>query len=145
MAKSRFLIKFLDKDGVASYLKGSTTERQLRYGILMTYIEYQLTTDMNEACEYFDEGGATVKLAEIKANRPAWVNEFESVSVYRKMGNKEFITVNIRPFATVLALIKGYRLTTSDERKNDILKKIFEDEKLYNACEYALSELKKLK
>jgi hypothetical protein len=145
MAKSRFLIKFVDKDGVASYLKGSTTERQLRWGILIAYTEYQLTTDMNEAWEYFDEGGATVKLAEIKANRPAWVEEFKSVDVYRKMGNKEFITVNTRPFATVLALIKGYRLTTSDERKNDILKKIFEDEKLYNACEYALSELKKLK
>ena len=145
MAKSRFLIKFVDKDGVASYLKGSTTERQLRWGILMTYTEYQLTTDMNEAWEYFDEGGATVKLAEIKANRPAWVEEFKSVDVYRKMGNKEFITVNTRPFATVLALIKGYRLTTSDERKNDIMKKIFEDEKLYNACEYSLSELKKLK
>ena len=145
MAKSRFLIKFVDKDGVASYLKGSTTERQLRWGILMTYTEYQLTTNINEACEYFDEGGATVKLAEIKANRPAWVDEFESVSVYRKMGNKEFITVNTRPFATVLALIKGYKLSTSDERKNDILKKMFEDEKLYNACEYALSELKKLK
>ena len=145
MAKSRFLVRFVDKDGVTSYLKGSTTERQLRWGILMTYTEYQLTTDMNEAWEYFDEGGATVKLAEIEANRPAWVEEFKSVDVYRKMGNKEFITVNTRPFATVLALIKGYRLTTSDERKNDILKKMFEDEKLYNACEYALTELKKLK
>jgi len=145
MAKSRFLIKFVDKDGVTSYLKGSSTERQLRWGILMTYTEYQLTTDINEALEYFDERGATVKLAEIEANRPAWVEEFKSVDVYRKMGNREFITVNTRPFATVLALIKGYRLTTSDERKNDILKKIFEDEKLYNACEYALSELKKLK
>lgn len=145
MAKSRFLVRFVDKDGVTSYLKGSTTERQLRWGILMTYTEYQLTTDMNEAWEYFDEGGATVKLAEIEANRPAWVEEFKSVDVYRKMGNKEFITVNTRPFATVLALIKGYRLTTSDERKNDILKKMFGDEKLYNACEYALTELKKLK
>ena len=29
MAKSRFLIKFVDKDGVTSYLKGNTTERQL--------------------------------------------------------------------------------------------------------------------
>lgn len=145
MAKSRFLVRFVDKDGVTSYLKGSTTERQLRWGILITYTEYQLTTDMNEALEYFDEGGATVKLAEIEANRPAWVEEFKSVDVYRKMGNREFITVNTRPFATVLALIKGYRLTTSDERKNDILKKMFEDEKLYNACEYALTELKKLK
>ena len=145
MAKSRFLVRFVDKNGVTSYLKGSTTERQLRWGILITYTEYQLTTDMNEALEYFDEGGATVKLAEIQANRPAWVEEFKSVDVYRKMGNREFITVNTRPFATVLALIKGYRLTTSDERKNGILKKIFEDEKLYNACEYALCELKKLK
>lgn len=145
MAKSRFLVRFVDKDGVTSYLKGSTTERQLRWGILITYTEYQLTTDMNEALEYFDEGGATVKLAEIEANRPAWVEEFKSVDVYRKMGNREFITVNTRPFATVLALIKGYRLTASDERKNDILKKMFEDEKLYNACEYALTELKKLK
>ena len=145
MAKSRFLVRFVDKNGVTSYLKGSTTERQLRWGILITYTEYQLTTDMNEALEYFDEGGATVKLAEIQANRPAWVEEFKSVDVYRKMGNREFITVNTRPFATVLALIKGYRLTTSDERKNDILKKMFEDEKLYNACEYALTELKKLK
>jgi hypothetical protein len=145
MAKSRFLVRFVDKDGVTSYLKGSTTERQLRWGILITYTEYQLTTDMNEALEYFDEGGATVKLAEIQANRPAWVEEFKSVDVYRKMGNREFITVNTRPFATVLALIKGYRLTASDERKNDILKKMFEDEKLYNACEYALTELKKLK
>jgi hypothetical protein len=145
MAKSRFLVRFVDKNGVTSYLKGSTTERQLRWGILITYTEYQLTTDMNEALEYFDEGGATVKLAEIQANRPAWVEEFKSVDVYRKMGNREFITVNTRPFATVLALIKGYRLTASDERKNDILKKMFEDEKLYNACEYALTELKKLK
>ena len=145
MAKSRFLVRFVDKDGVTSYLKGSTTERQLRWGILITYTEYQLTTDMNEALEYFDEGGATVKLAEIEANRPAWVEEFKSVDVYRKMGNRECITVNTRPFATVLALIKGYRLTASDERKNDILKKMFEDEKLYNACEYALTELKKLK
>ena len=145
MAKSRFLVRFVDKDGVTSYLKGSTTERQLRWGILITYTEYQLTTDMNEALEYFDEGGATVKLAEIEANRPAWVEEFKSVDVYRKMCNREFITVNTRPFATVLALIKGYRLTASDERKNDILKKMFEDEKLYNACEYALTELKKLK
>ena len=145
MAKSRFLIKFVDKDGVTSYFKNWSTERKMCDGVLMNYREYQLTTNINEACEYFDEGGATVKLAEIKANRPAWVDEFESVIVYRKMGNKEFITVNTRPFATVLALIKGYKLSTSDERKNDILKKIFEDEKLYNACEYALNELKKLK
>ena len=88
MAKSRFLVRFVDKDGVTSYLKGSTTERQLRWGILITYTEYQLTTDMNEALEYFDEGGATVKLAEIEANRPAWVEEFKSVDVYRKMGNR---------------------------------------------------------
>lgn len=40
MAKSRFLIKFVDKDGVTSYLKGNTTEKQLRWGILMTYTEY---------------------------------------------------------------------------------------------------------
>ena len=145
MAKSRFLIKFVDKDGVTSYFKNWSTERKMCDGVLMSYVEYQLTTNINEAWEYFDEGGATVKLAEIEANRPAWVEEFKSVDVYRKMGNKEFITVNTRPFATVLALIKGYRLTTSDEHKNDILKKMFEDEKLYNACEYALTELKKLK
>ena len=145
MAKSRFLIKFVDKDGITSYFKNWSTERKMCDGVLMSYVEYQLTTNINEAWEYFDEGGASVRLAEIKANRPAWVDEFESVSVYRKMGNKEFITVNIRPFATVLALIKGYKLSTSDERKDNILKKIFEDEKLYNACEYALNELKKLK
>lgn len=145
MAKSRFLIKFVDKDGVTSYFKNWSTERKMCDGVLMSYVEYQLTTNINEAWEYFDEGGATVKLAEIETNRPAWVEEFKSVDVYRKMGNKEFITVNTRPFATVLALIKGYRLTTSDEHKNDILKKMFEDEKLYNACEYALTELKKLK
>lgn len=145
MGKSRFLIKFVDKDGVTSYLKGNTTERQLRWGILMTYTEYQLTTDINEAWEYFDESGATVKLAEIKANRPAWTDGFEFVGVYRKMGNREFITVNTRPFATILGMIKGYKCATSDVRKNEIIKKVFEDEKLYNACEYALDELKKLK
>ena len=60
MAKSRFLIKFVDKDGVTSYLKGNTTERQLRWGILMTDADYHLTTDINEAWEYFDESGAAV-------------------------------------------------------------------------------------
>jgi hypothetical protein len=144
MAKSRFLVRFVDKDGVTSYLKGSTTERQLRWGILITYTEYQLTTDMNEALEYFDEGGATVKLAEIQANRPAWVEEFKSVDVYRKMGNKEFITVNTRPFSNILRLLKGYRLT-NEEGKKRIMEKLFENDELYNACEYALNELKKLK
>jgi hypothetical protein len=145
MAKSRFLIKFVDKDGVTSYFKNWSTEQKMCDGVLVNYREYQLTTNINEACEYFDEGGATVKLAEIKANRPAWTDEFEFVGVYRKMGNREFITVNTRPFTTILGMIKGYKCATSDVRKNEIIKKVFEDEKLYNACEYALSELKKLK
>lgn len=145
MANSRFLIKFVDEDGVTSYFKNWSPERKMCDGVLMTYAEYQLTTNINEAWAYFDEASASVRLEEIKANRPAWVDEFESVSVYRKMGNREFITVNTRPFATILAMIKGYKCATSDVRKNEIIKKVFEDEKLYNACEYSLSELKKLK
>lgn len=145
MAKSRFLIKFVDKDGVTSYFKNWSTERKMCGGVLISYVEYQLTTNINEAWEYFDELGAEGKLAEIKANRPAWTDEFEFVGVYRKMGNREFITVNTRPFSAILGMIKGYKCATSDVRKNEIIKKVFEDEKLYNACEYSLSELKKLK
>lgn len=144
MGKSRFLIKFVDKDGVTSYFKNWSTERKMCDGVLMSYVEYQLTTNIDEAWEYFDEGGASVRLAEIEANRPAWVDEFESVSVYRKMGNKEFITVNTRPFSNILRLLKGYRLTNEEGRKR-IMEKLFENDELYNACEYALNELKKLK
>jgi len=144
MGKSRFLIKFVDKDGVTSYFKNWSTERKMCDGVLMSYEEYQLTTNINEAWEYFDEDGASIRLGVIKANRPAWVDEFESVSVYRKMGNKEFITVNTRPFSNILRLLKGYRLTNEEGRKR-IMEKLFENDELYNACEYALNELKKLK
>lgn len=143
MAKSKYFIELVNEDGVTFYFKRRVDKQEMINGTLMSYIEYELTENIKEAREFNDEYLANFCLTLMKTNRPAWLEKFK-YRVYRMMGNKEFITVNTRPFRCVLRLLKGYRLTSEEGRKR-IMEKLFENDELYNACELALNELNKLK
>lgn len=143
MAKSKYFIELVDGEGKIFYYKRGLDKQEMINGTLMTYTEYELTENIKEAREFHDEYDAKSCLTLMKTNRPAWMEQF-NYRVYRMMGNKEFITVNTRPFANILRLLKGYRLTNEEGRKR-IEEKLFNNDKLYNACEFALNELNKLK
>ena len=143
MAKSKYFIELVNEDGVTFYFKRRVDKQEMINGTLMSYTEYELTENIKEARDFYDVFGANSCIALMKANRPAWLEKFKC-RVYRMMGNKEFISVNTRPFGHVLRLLKGYRLTNEEGRKR-IMEKLFENDELYNACEYALNELNKLK
>ena len=143
MAKSKYFIELVDGEGKILYYKRGLDKQEMINGTLMTYTEYELTENIKEAREFHDEYDAKSCLTLMKTNRPAWMEQF-NYRVYRMMGNKEFITVNTRPFANILRLLKGYRLTNEEGRKR-IEEKLFNNDKLYNACEFALNELNKLK
>jgi hypothetical protein len=143
MGKSKYFIELIDEEGTTLYYKRGVDKQELINGALMTYTEYELTENIKEAREFYDEYDAKNCLTLMKTNRPAWMEQFNA-RVYRMMGNKEFITVNTRPFAHILRLLKGYRLTNEEGRKR-IEEKLFDNDELYNACEYALNELNKLK
>jgi len=143
MAKSKYFIELVDGEGKILYYKRGLDKQEMINGTLMTYTEYELTENIKEAREFHDEYDAKSCLTLMKTNRPIWMHQF-NYRVYRMMGNKEFITVNTRPFANILRLLKGYRLTNEEGRKR-IEEKLFNNDKLYNACEFALNELNKLK
>lgn len=143
MGKSKYFIELIDEEGTTLYYKREVNKQELINGVLMTYTEYELTENIKEAREFHYEHDAKSCLTLMMTNRPAWMEQFD-YRVYRMMGNKEFITVNTRPFANILRLLKGYRLTNEEGRKR-IEEKLFNNDELYNACEYALNELNKLK
>ena len=143
MAKTKFYIKIVDKNGVDLYYRLGRDKQELIDGVLMTYTEFEFTEDINRADYYFDEHAANDKIRRMSELRPKWVEEFKP-TVYRKMGNKEFIAVNTRPLATLLKAIKGYQVASPSGKKN-IIEKVFNDNTLFNACIYSLNELNKLK
>lgn len=143
MAKSKYFIELVNEDGVTFYFRRRVNKQEMINGTLMSYTEYELTENIKEARDFYDVFDANSCIALMKANRPAWLEKFK-YRVYRMMGNKEFISVNTRPFSHILRLLKGYRLTNEEGRKR-IMEKLFENDELYNACEFALNELNKLK
>jgi hypothetical protein len=143
MGKSKFFIELTDREGTTLYYKRGLDKQEMINGALMTYTEYELTGNIKEAREFYDEYDAKNCLTLMKTNRPAWMEQFNA-RVYRMMGNKEFISVNTRPFAHILRTIKGYKLA-NEAGKKAIMEKLFYNDELYKACEYALNELNKLK
>ena len=143
MGKSKYFIELVDKEGTTFYYKRELDKQELINGALMTYTEYELTENIKEAREFYDEYAANTYLTLMKTNRPSWMEQFKS-RVYRMMGNREFIAVNTRPFAHILRIIKGYKLANEDGKKA-IMEKLFNNDELYNACEFTLKELNKLK
>ena len=136
MGKSKFFVELTDREGTTLYYKRGLDKQEMINGALMTYTEYELTGNIKEAREFYDEYDAKNCLTLMKTNRPAWMEQFNA-RVYRMMGNKEFISVNTRPFAHILRTIK------TEETVFFMI--YFYNDELYKACEYALNELNKLK
>ena len=143
MGKSKFYIKLVDKDNAVYYLSHVENKEELMCGIMVSYVDYVITQNINKAYEFVDEASASRFINIMKSKRPTWMNQYNT-SVWHKMGDKEFISVNTRPFVTILKLIRGYK-EASQEGREKIMDKLFDNDDLYNACDFALNELNKLK
>lgn len=142
MKKKKFYIQMIDNEGTIFYYMRRFTKRDTINGVLMSYMEYELTEDINKACEFADSYVADIIIDEMKMQRPRWFEQFD-VKLYQIVYSNQ-IYVNTRPFALILHLLKGYK-NASEESKKRIEEKLFNNDKLYNACEFAINELIRLK
>ena len=142
MKKKKFYIQMIDNEGTIFYYMRRFTKRDTINGVLMSYMEYELTEDIKKACEFADSYTADIIIDEMKMQRPRWFEQFD-VKLYQIVYSNQ-IYVNTRPFALILHLLKAYKNASEESRKR-IEEKLFNNDKLYNACEFALNELIRLK
>lgn len=136
MRKKKFYIQMIDNEGTIFYYMRRFTKRDTINGILMSYMEYVLTKNIKKACEFADSYTADIIIDEMKMQRPRWFEQF-NVKLY------QIVYSNTRPFSLILHLLKAYK-NASEESKKRIEEKLFNNDKLYNACEFAINELNRL-
>ena len=141
---STFIIKLTKKEGGSvKYYRHSTTKDKLVDGILMTYTDYEFTDNELEARQFYTSEDAFSAINVMRRVQPFLASTVYA-EVVRKMTDKELISLNTRPFLHILSLIRGYK-EANEEGKTKIREKLFDNDELYNACDYALEQLNKFK
>lgn len=141
---STFVVKMTSKKyGVVSYYANCVEEETVVDGTRMRYNSYIFTNDEDKARVFYEETSAREIVDSIRYNKPQLMEE-ATCEIVHKITDKERIVLNIRPFQHITTLLRGYK-KASEEGKEKIRQKLFDNDDLYNACDYAIKELIKFK